>query len=325
MSAHADEAVAVFFVMSGIVIRFVSVEKEMTLRSYALARFTRIYSVVPLALLVTYICDQIAVFGSSSPSGQHLLTPNHTLSDLLRCLTFSNQYWFQDIQFGSNHPYWSLGFEVNYYIIFALFAFISNKIFSIMIITAFLFVLGPKISCYFLIWILGVVFYRNITNGFKMKRSHALFLFVSSIVLYSILRNTLSYLKHPMFEYTDLYNLIYSLTYYLVIALIFIMNLVAFQSLAAGEKVFTASQTRAIRWLANGSFTVYLAHVPLLNLANSVIPNLKDNSFIGALVLASVIALCLGLAEIGERRKHLLKPRFAQMLNATWSVVHRKA
>ena len=56
----AEGFVAVFFVLSGFVIRYVTCRRRGTFESYSKDRASRIYSVVIPALLVTVIADSIA-------------------------------------------------------------------------------------------------------------------------------------------------------------------------------------------------------------------------------------------------------------------------
>ena len=52
-----NDAVMVFFVLSGFVIAYVADKKERTPRDYFVSRFARLYSVVVPALLLTAIAD----------------------------------------------------------------------------------------------------------------------------------------------------------------------------------------------------------------------------------------------------------------------------
>ena len=59
-----------------------------------------------------------------------------------------------------------------------------------------------------------------------------------------------------------------------------------------------------IRWLANGTFTLYLMHMPIMLLLTSVLPGKAGNPLRGITILALCIAACYVLAEFMERRKH---------------------
>ena len=61
ISHLGNDAVMVFFVLSGFVIAYVANSKEKTIESYFISRFARLYSVVLPALILTIIFDY---FGS---------------------------------------------------------------------------------------------------------------------------------------------------------------------------------------------------------------------------------------------------------------------
>lgn len=56
---YVDEAVDVFFVLSGFVIGYVTDQREATAKSYAIARLARVYSVALPALVTTFVLDAI--------------------------------------------------------------------------------------------------------------------------------------------------------------------------------------------------------------------------------------------------------------------------
>src|ERR1700691_426345 len=63
---YANEAVIVFFVLSGFVIAYVAERSEVTPRAFAIARLARIYSVALPALVMTFALDAI---GPARPPG----------------------------------------------------------------------------------------------------------------------------------------------------------------------------------------------------------------------------------------------------------------
>jgi peptidoglycan/LPS O-acetylase OafA/YrhL len=106
---YGDEAVTVFFVLSGFVIAHATATKETTMREYTIARFSRIYSVVLPALVLTALADPIG--RSIDPelySGAvdvHLSDADHFIASAL----FVNELWDLKLEPGSGGPYWSLG------------------------------------------------------------------------------------------------------------------------------------------------------------------------------------------------------------------------
>lgn len=66
ISNLGNEAVMMFFVLSGFVIAFVTDKKEHTAREYLLSRFARLYSVAIPAIVLAFVSDSIGQ--SLSPS-----------------------------------------------------------------------------------------------------------------------------------------------------------------------------------------------------------------------------------------------------------------
>ncbi len=71
-----------------------------------------------------------------------------------------------------------------------------------------------------------------------------------------------------------------------------------------------AAATRVIRWLAGGSFTLYLVHQPLLLLASALIEPVESRVTMAVAATMAVLGVCTLLAECAERRKHV----YAEML-----------
>ncbi|WP_039989060.1 acyltransferase family protein [Paraglaciecola arctica] len=114
------EAVVFFFVLSGFVIAFVCIDKKETRSEYIVNRLARIYSVAFPAIILTitlYFAGaelNPAVFDKvGADNSNQILT-------ILTAMTFLNQSWVA-WPFFSNLPYWSLGYEVLYYVFLALF------------------------------------------------------------------------------------------------------------------------------------------------------------------------------------------------------------
>lgn len=101
-----DEAVDVFFVLSGFVIAHVTAERETSLRSYAVARLARVYSVALPAVLATFALDAI---GRSLQPGFYATSwgfdPDRMGLQFVASLFLVNNVWFTGLGTGSNLPY----------------------------------------------------------------------------------------------------------------------------------------------------------------------------------------------------------------------------
>ncbi|MBV9250413.1 MAG: acyltransferase, partial [Acetobacteraceae bacterium] len=177
-----EEAVTVFFVLSGFVIGYAVHEREASARTYAVSRLARVYSVAVPALVLTFILDRAGtMFQPSLYLPEHGYRPDGIASQMLQSLAFTNQFWSNHVQPGSNGPYWSLAFEVWYYVIFGLIAFAPRKwvIPGVMLI---LFCAGPRIAVLWPMWLLGLVAYYVCSKG-PLGKKTGLLLWLASLVL----------------------------------------------------------------------------------------------------------------------------------------------
>ena len=94
----APDAVAIFFVLSGFVIAFVTSRREQSWQSYAEARAVRIYSVAILAIFVTIDADFVRsnFLPSASATPAAFFDPGH-LASVVSSLLFTGEFW-------NNHP-----------------------------------------------------------------------------------------------------------------------------------------------------------------------------------------------------------------------------
>ncbi len=154
--AHA--AVIVFFVLSGYLIAYTTTINNRGGVQYLQARFSRLYSVVLPALIITVICELIV--GHYNPAMLSSFTrglswPRYIMSGL-----FLNEIWFFSAAPPMNAPLWSLSFECWYYIIFGLFFFRKTGLLSYVLPIAACLIAGPKILIMMPIWLIGYFAYR---------------------------------------------------------------------------------------------------------------------------------------------------------------------
>lgn len=306
--ASGREAVAVFFVLSGFVISAVVSSSESDLTGYALARVARILPVAVLAMLVTWVADTIGLFFHAHYY-QGLTLVFHdfyrpeTFQTAWSYLTFTNQRWLDHTVFGSNEPYWSLGFEVPYYIFFGLVSFVPKRLGGAALGVWALFY-GPRILLFLPLWLLGVLAHRLVSGRYRPGLLLAAFLYGLSLVLPFVLGASVGRLASSMFGGTNPWQIGYDAVYFTCLGLLTGVNLVAFHALAGGSDLRVPhTVARSIRWLAGGSFTLYLVHQPLLVTVSSFLQPASTPWMIRAIAVAGVLVCSFGLAELAERRK----------------------
>jgi len=150
--------VVVFFVLSGYVITYVACERERSLGTFALARIVRIYSVALPAIVLTIGIDLSLI---AVGKAQHI--PLYQYAGFWKylplSLLFLNQLWFLNESTFSDGAFWSLCYEVWYYILFAA-VFYGQGWRRWLLGGGIALVMGPKLLALFPLWVLGAIAYR---------------------------------------------------------------------------------------------------------------------------------------------------------------------
>jgi len=308
---QGSECVAVFFVLSGFVIRFVSLEKERSWPEYLRARAARLYSVTLIALVLTLGADAIGTRMNPEFYNQSdWFNPNTSVGDIVSYLTFTNEIWFRHSVVGSAQPYWSLGFEAAYYLFFAAAAYAGGwKRIALVILWAA--IAGPKIVSALPLWLIGVATYE-ITRSARFNPSFPRLigtaLMIGSVAIYLLNKYEFwSYGAGALFKPDSLQALLHSAGFMTVVGVAVACNLVGFDLIARTGFRWPSIFSRTIRWLAGGSFTLYLVHEPLFALARVTYPDVTTQRVLGSVIMVSVFCITLLVAELGERRKILFR------------------
>lgn len=288
---HAHAAVVIFFVLSGFVIAW-SVDKsaQLTWKKYYVDRFSRIYSVLPVAIIFTVILDRIGAHFSSSYENPLLIPQDHYwLRFLVNLFSVQGFQGFR-VQFGSNPALWSIGYEFFYYIVFGLIFFWREifhsriKLASLVVLSLFV-LAGAKITLYFLIWLLGFLAY-------KLQKKLTLDVGYFWVFLLSALavNHFVVYKALGSIEYLRDFSL------GLVIAALFVPATPLLGAL------------KFHRFMADFSYSLYAFHMPVLFFAYFVI---LDES--GSIKLFTIVAVlvCLVLAwsfsVFAEKKRFMMR------------------
>jgi peptidoglycan/LPS O-acetylase OafA/YrhL len=293
------QAVDVFFVLSGLVIAHVCATREQDFRGYLVSRAARIYSVALPALLLTAVSDKIgqAINATRYQSGFQELT----LGLVARSALFLGEQWNAHRFPGDDSPYWSLGFEVWYYIAFGAFLFAPKRWrwASTLAVLAFI---GPKVALMYPAWLMGVASYRLCASA-RIRPALAWILLATPVLILAVYE----LLPHsPLQQFSEvslnLDRLESAGQDYLIAALVS-AHIIGFASLSSTFAPLLERSARTIRWIAGATFSLYLAHLPVMRLMSAVSPWPKSSSLTLALLLIATPAICLLFAEISERRK----------------------
>ena len=314
LSGWGHEAVVFFFVLSGFVIGFVVFEKKQGARDYWVSRSARIYSVALPSLLLTiplfYLGNEI------DPAPLSNINVQRPFLTLALALAFLNESWHSVTVF-SNPPYWSLGYEVPFYILFGVATYVSGWG-RLLILGSLALLFGPSVMLYMLIWIMGVVCFR-LTRSYPLKTQSSTFLLVASLTAMAIITQS------PVQDYVNTWLRENCETLALrppkrlaadtLLALSIAVHFLAVQNFFRRFVVFNDKVTSVIRWFASKTFSLYLFHMPLLFFVSTVVP---FESYPVTNVFACVLLvplMILVLSKLTEDRKDSYRSFFLNVYN----------
>lgn len=339
VAGHGPASVAIFFVLSGFVIAFVTDKKEKSGKEYAVSRAARMYSVALPALIVTVVADYVGqqfdplpyqgyVVGVLKHVNSSYFYANWTWLDLTRMLSFTNELWQDHVQVGSGEPYWSLGFEVWYYIIFGLYLFAPMGQWARLLLAGLAaLIAGPKIVLYLPLWLLGVACYQYLKkSASNTDEPRALAVYASGLaflatpVAYLLVRRFIAPQTQAMFLPVGLNtDTVITVGYFHLIGLLFGINLLSFNVLAKRYRLIGSVAQRCkrpIQWLAGATFTLYLVHQPLLLTMLAINPVPQGGALWAYSSLAATVVIIFALAQVTERQKTTWKRLFQILLHA---------
>jgi peptidoglycan/LPS O-acetylase OafA/YrhL len=310
------DAVIVFFVLSGFVIAYAVSGRERDPRTYLVNRMARIYSVVLPAIALTLICDAI---GNHFDPGHYTTwsySPGALWQQLASSLTFTNQLWNFYYFPGSDGPFWSLGYEVPYYAIFAC-AIFARKAWRFILPAALLALAGPTIAALFPIWLAGVALQR-FTARATLSETAGWVLFIGSIAFWALTERWALASDAWIFHTSIPFLARERLPADYLTGLCFCAAILGFSAIAHRFTAPLAFAARAIRWTAGGTFTLYLLHYPILKLCVTLCPWGVSASATRIISILATAILVLVWAQLFERRKEAWRRAIDWMLSPEW-------
>ncbi|MBB3462374.1 acyltransferase family protein [Rhizobium sp. BK377] len=309
------EAVAVFFVLSGFVISYVGQVSEKDWRAYLVARVARIMPVALLAIAVIFVADSIGMHANAfyyDFINTGFFTPV-SVEAALAYVTFTNQLWFAHAVFGSGEPYWSLGFEVQYYLFFGLFAFSPRRA-KVPLLFLWAAAAGPKILMYMPLWLMGWLTMKCVIERPPFRRTISIAMITASLLLFFSLKFFADRAATNMYETWSLTQEAINFVYFNLIGVAVVLHLIGTASLLSQAPALFTKTGPVIKWLAGGSFTLYLVHQPLILMFASFLHPVEEHIAMAAALLVVCFILCFLLAEVAERRKKFFASLIVSLL-----------
>lgn len=319
LAQYGHSAVIIFFVLSGYVIAFAVDTKERSAKLYWASRLSRVLSLAVPVVLLTPILD---VIGESLAPVLYEGNTTHGLAWLrmLSSLLFTNEIWSVSIMSFSNIAYWSLNYEVWYYVLFSIYMFGKPRWrWGWIALVALL--LGPKILLLAPIWCVGVLLYHSKTLRRMPEWAGWLCVVTSLIALLLFEQSRVSdIVSEQLKDLIGVYwhrELAFSkwfLTDYLL-TLIVALNFVGMQRVAMRYVGLALLVEKPIRAVAAFTFAIYLLHQPLIYFFAALIDLPTTGYTRYAAVMACVITATVVIGGVTERRRFALRCHLLKILN----------
>lgn len=266
--SHA--AVTVFFVLSGYVIAHTTISKNRGGRQYAIARLSRLSSMVIPALLITSLAALIV--GYLDANLLALYSRGHELVRYIACGLFINELWFFSAAPPLNPSLWSLSFEFWYYVIFGFWFFRKGGWLSYVLPVVSILIAGPKIMLMMPVWLLGYLAYVLPRPKIAVSTAWVLVTAGAVVSLFTIL-----YL--PSYPNQLYVKPLYFASQFVTDWVVAFFMAFTLWLLPSGNNININSGVVAwLRKIADLTFPLYILHFPLLVLWQSIFGFQLNNS-----------------------------------------------
>jgi len=297
------EAVVVFFVLSGYLIAYTASDSTVHLKTYVEHRAARILSVAIPALLLAAVIAPFAAGSNIQYAGDlRLDTEQFWFASLLNAL-FLGQSLGMSVPAPLNGPFWSLCYEVWYYVIFAAWMYSSPRWRVALTVLAAL-VAGLKIVMLLPVWLLGVWLYHRMPL-FTQKQAITLFL-ASSLAAFLFFWFGASHMIRGVMraaapEFVDSLKGSNQFLGDLILGVFVAANFAAAASLGSHLRSLFRIE-RQVRYVSSFTLSAYLYHMPLTIL---IWNGMGVHHAVNFLVVLSSLTIALGY--VTERRVKLLR------------------
>lgn len=300
------EAVIVFFVLSGYVIAFTTRDGARSLRQYALARSTRLYSVaLPLAMASFAVGGAVTTLtGTDVESGYQLHKPWLYLP---LHLLFGGQLWTLAETPPWLAPYWSLCYEAWYYVLFGV-AFYARGAWRAGLLALVALLMGYKLLLLLPVWLAGTALQHYLAQPrTPLPLLTARLGWVATLGALAVFKlygidaalRALGVALWP-FPQLPLGSADRYLADYVVCLLVWL------NFLCARDAPLLSLQAcaRPVRALARYTFTLYLVHALVIGLWLHFYHPVMNRGADAALLAACICLATYACGQVTERRRH---------------------
>jgi peptidoglycan/LPS O-acetylase OafA/YrhL len=340
LTDYGKPALVMLFLLSGLVIRYVTQIRRGRMTDFWIDRISRVYSVVVPALVFTIIASYLALRINPAYYIPHWgVDSTRPVFRTVVNLIFMAQSWNLTIAPFCNDPFWTLSYEVFYYVLYAVGIYLGGKrrIFWLLIVAV---LAGQHILLLLPLWLIGCVahdiYQRARDPQIPLRKLNLIFLAtgVGGAVLVPAMFRCAIYLKGFVTRFFWAHhhapvNLHWAYIYYaegLPVVFLLLWAMLLFDRLQMAEK---ASWVKWIRHFSEATFPLYLLHFPLFVLLVAAFPGQRANAWfrLGMLALAIALSLLLARPTVEFKsylrdllRRYLFRPRPAAEVPAIESV-----
>lgn len=321
LGIYGNDAVMVFFVLSGYVIAHVASEKETNISEYVISRLARLWSVVMPAIFLTLAFDYVGSRIDYSIYAGGWFRPDEPLWRMFANMFFIQELWFSSIRLLSNGPFWSIGYEFWYYVAFALLVYVKTYWRWVGFFLCAL-IAGPKVMLLMPVWLFGALAYEWSRNG-RVNFGVGWLLLIAPIFIYIayryfgihrwLLHETQDWLGATFVDQELAWSREFVGDYFVGICVA--AHFVGFSSVSNKLRAGFDGLEKTIRFLAGYTFSIYLLHYPLLHFFAAIIHNDPSNNWHQAIVILAPLATIFLVGAYTEKKKHLAK----RLLNAMFT------
>jgi len=320
LMAFSSGAVGVFFVLSGFVIRYATTCRAASLAEYIVDRVSRLFSVMLPALLFTVVADLTIRNFSTEPTVQ----AGNYLLRIAATICFTGQIWSLDLTPYLNMPFWSLSFEAFYYGIYG-FAFYLRGWRRPIAACAGCMLAGPSILFMAPLWFFGC-FLQDAYQWAHRSAKRSAVVLVPTVIAGAAALFALVMLPNPkrrvisdcvlaIDRKLQPLHMHWASTWCWEVAIPF--GAAIFCALLVFQRIPVSSHSRlvrSVRFVADGTFALYLFHSPMLDLISTIVPYDKSSRLQLAAVFLFIVVVCILLERPCLMLKNLIRERLLSML-----------
>lgn len=302
--------VVVFFVLSGYVIAYTTAARKRSGLDYAIARLSRIYSVLLPALLISAL---LLVVGRALAADyyQRFDRGHEVLRFALSLANLQESWWFSAAP-PTNSPLWSLAYEFWFYVLFGVFHFVGSRPLRLALLVGCGLLAGPKPLLLLPVWLLGVACY-NLGDRFRCSPTVARLGLVAAAAGLGGLGWSGADLPFPVgsppFYFSNAFVSDFAVG--VTIALMILLIRDAIPEISPPGRLVSF-----VRVGADASFSLYVLHHPVLVFLAATLVYNRNGWLPAAVGLAAVLAVAFGFSAITERRRYLLTQQLVTLFKA---------